>query len=72
MSTQTQRLYMNPWRDVRERWSAPRRLDMGKACIRFRAAADLDLPLIAETIAGSGVERLIEMHEHVRTSTRGA
>ena len=36
---------------LQERWSAPKKLSMGKSCIRFSTAADLDLPLIAEILA---------------------
>jgi len=61
-------LYMEPERDqdFRARWAAPRALDMGKACIRFRTVADLDLPLIAEAVGAVPVERLIAMYERVR------
>jgi hypothetical protein len=38
--------------EFRARWSAPRRLDLGKACVRFRTAEDLDLQLIGEVIGG--------------------
>lgn len=36
--------------DFKAQWTGGR-LDMGKACIRFRALTDLDLALIAKTIA---------------------
>lgn len=37
----------------RDRWDGPKRLDMGKSCVRFTKAADLDLALIAEVIAAT-------------------
>lgn len=61
-------LYMEPERfeDFRARWAAPRALDMGKSCLRFRTVADLDLPLIAEVVAAVPVERLIAMAQMAR------
>ncbi len=52
--------------DFRRRWSAPRALDMGKSCVRFRTPADLDLPLIAEAIAAVPVDRFIAAYELAR------
>jgi hypothetical protein len=46
--------------EFRARWSAPRRLDMGKSCVRFRAATDLDLPLIREVISGCTFDGYLE------------
>lgn len=61
-------LYMSPGaeQDFRARWSAPRALDLGKSCVRFRTAADLDLPLIAEAVASVPVDGLIAGYERVR------
>ena len=36
---------------IRARWAGGKPLDMGKSCVRFRRAADLDLGLIAEVLA---------------------
>ena len=55
----------------RARWSAPRALDLGKSCVRFRTAADLDLPLIAETVASVAVDDLIAAYESARPVRRG-
>lgn len=55
--------------DFRARWSAPRALDLGKSCVRFRTAADLDLPLIAETVASVPVDELIAMYERAHPSS---
>ena len=37
--------------------------DMGKSCLRFRTLADVDLPLIAESIGSMPVERFIAKYE---------
>jgi hypothetical protein len=49
---------------------AGKRLDMGKACIRFRVLDDLDLDAIADVIAGTPVERYIASAEAVRNRKR--
>lgn len=38
-------------------------MDMGKSCLRFRRADDLPLDRIGELIAGTPIERLIELYE---------
>jgi hypothetical protein len=54
-------------RDFRERWTAGgRRLDMGRSCLRFRTAADLDLDLVAETVAGCGPDEFVARYERAR------
>lgn len=45
-----------------------KRLDMGKACVRFRTLEDLPLDLIAETVARTPVEDFIESYETARGS----
>lgn len=48
----------------RQRWAATgKKLDMGKACIRFKKAGDLALDVIAETFARVTVKRFIEHYE---------
>lgn len=48
-------------------WAATgRRLDMGKVCLRFKTLADVDLPLIAGTVAGMTPERYIAFYERSR------
>ena len=48
----------------RERWEATgRKLDMGKSCVRFRRLEDVALDVVAEEIAASPVERMIEAHD---------
>ena len=47
--------------------AAGKRLDMGKACIRFRSADDLALDTVAEVIASTPIERYITAAEAVRT-----
>ncbi len=49
---------------------AGKRLDMGKACIRFQALDDLDLDSIAEVIASTPMDRYIAGAEAVRTRRR--
>ncbi|WP_421118237.1 DUF1801 domain-containing protein [Aquihabitans daechungensis] len=52
-------------RAFRERWAGAKRLDLGKSCLRFRHLEDIDLPLIAETIAATSVDRFLEVYERV-------
>lgn len=50
----------------RERWDGPKRLDMGKSCVRFKKAQDLDLDLIAEVIAGTPPAAFVDAAEAAR------
>ena len=53
--------------DFRERWTAGgRKLDMGKACLRFRRLEDLDLGLVAAAIASTSVEDYVELYARAR------
>ena len=53
--------------DFRDRWTATgRRLDMGKACLRFRTVEDLDVPLLQEAIAATGVEDYLALYTAAR------
>ena len=57
--------------EFRRRWEAGgRRLDMGKSCLRFRTLDDLDVDLLAEVIAGTGVPAFLERYQEVRASTK--
>jgi hypothetical protein len=48
----------------RARWKATgRKLDMGKSCVRFRRLEDVALDVVAEEIAASPVERMIDAHD---------
>jgi len=50
----------------REAWAATGlKLNMGKSCLRFRSLADVDLEIIAETIAGTSVDDFIAEYEKV-------
>lgn len=51
-------------RAFRERWAGAKRLDLGKSCLRFRSLDDIDVPLVAETIASTPVDRFLEVSEH--------
>jgi len=62
-------LYTDSELDVafRTEWLATGlRLDMGKSCLRFRTLADVDLGIIARTVAATSTEDFIETHEHLR------
>ena len=55
-------------RAFREEWAASGlKLNMGKSCLRFRTVDEVDLGIIARTIAGTSVDRFIELYEHSRT-----
>jgi hypothetical protein len=47
-----------------------KRLDVGKACIRFRSLDDLPLPLVGEAIRKVGVDRFIAQYEASRAGRR--
>lgn len=55
-----------------ERWFVDRykdsgkRLDMGKACVRFKSLQDLPIDLVGEAIALTPVDRFIERYEMSR------
>lgn len=54
--------------DFRDRWTASgRRLDMGKSCLRFRKVEDLDDELLAEAVAGVGVDEYVAAAEAARS-----
>ena len=62
-------LYSDPEADAafRAAWAATgRKLNMGKSCLRFKTLADLDLDLIAETIASVPVERFLATYERIK------
>jgi len=46
--------------------AAGKRLDMGKSCIRFKRAADLDLDVVGDVVAAVPMERWIEIAKSVR------
>ena len=53
--------------EFRRRWEdSGRKLDMGKSCLRFRKLDDLNLDLIAETVAGTPVDAYIARYEQAR------
>lgn len=52
--------------------AAGKRLDMGKACVRFKSADDLALDVIGELVAGVPMERMIEVARSARAKTRAA
>ena len=50
--------------------TAGKKLDMGKACIRFKAAEDLALDAIAQVIASTPLERFVATAKAVRARTK--
>ncbi|MFC3895962.1 DUF1801 domain-containing protein [Lentzea rhizosphaerae] len=53
----------------RARWAATgKKLDMGKACVRFKRAADLPLDVIADEVARLSVEDFVEWHRQARAT----
>jgi hypothetical protein len=54
-------------RRFREAWArGGRALHMGKSCLRFRTLDDVDLDLIAETVAAFPVERFLATYQRIR------
>lgn len=54
----------------REAWAKTgKKLDMGKACIRFKRLEDLPLDLIAEALRRMSLKAYIEHYEQLRAST---
>jgi hypothetical protein len=54
-------------------WKASgKKLDIGKACIRFRKLDDLPLELIGRAVAKVSVQRFIDQYETARGRTRPA
>jgi hypothetical protein len=53
---------------LRERWAATgKKLDMGKACLRFRRLDDLALDIVGEAIARLSVDEFLAMYERSRS-----
>ncbi len=50
----------------RARWRGGKKLNMGKSCVRFGAADDLDLPLIGESLEAHTVESFVALARSVR------
>ena len=46
--------------------AAGKKLDMGKSCVRFRALADLPLPVIGKVIASTSVEKYLARYERIK------
>jgi hypothetical protein len=66
-------IYVDTEREAwfRKEWSKTgKRLDMGKACIRFKKLDDLPLELIAEVIAKTTAKDYIEFYESVIKAPR--
>lgn len=62
-------LYADPTveRDFRDRWTAGgRRLDLGRSCLRYRKASDLDLDLVGEAVGRFDVDDFVALYERSR------
>ena len=58
-------------KDFRSRYEASgRKLDMGRSCIRFRAAGDLPLDWVGKFIAKTPVDEFIANYEMARSKTK--
>ncbi len=54
-------------RRFRAAWAdGGRKLDMGKSCLRFRTLSDVDLDVVAQTVAAFPVERFLAIYERIR------
>ena len=64
--------------DTSRRWfldqyaASGKKLDLGKACLRFKTLDDLPLDLIAQAVARTSVADFIKLYEAARLQTRGA
>ena len=61
--------YADPADDAafREAWAATGlKLDMGKSCLRFKRLEDVDLGIIADTVAATSVDDFIATYEQMR------
>jgi hypothetical protein len=45
--------------ELRSRWSVERPPDLGKSCLRFRRAADLDLELVSEVVSSLDLDAFV-------------
>jgi hypothetical protein len=62
-------VYQDPEQEARLREGfrkAGKRLDMGKACLRFRKLDDLPMNVVAEAVAATPVDAFIRQHEAAR------
>ncbi len=55
-------------KEFRARWAGSKRLDLGKACVRFRAASDLDLDLIGDVISSCTLDGFVDFARSVTRS----
>ncbi len=54
-------------KQFRDAWArGGRSLDMGKSCLRFKTLDDVDLDLVAETVAAFPVERFLAIYARIR------
>ncbi|TFD80187.1 DUF1801 domain-containing protein [Cryobacterium fucosi] len=68
-------LYGDPAADAafRAEWAATgRMLNMGKSCLRFKTLADVDLGIIARTVASIPVDRYLATYQRIRPASATA
>ncbi len=66
-------LYGDPAADAafRAEWAATgRKLNMGKSCLRFKTLADVDLGIIARTVASIPVDRYLATYQRIKPAAR--
>ncbi len=72
MSIYLMGVYVDPQEEswfVQRYRASGKRLDMGKACVRFRTLDDLPLDLVGEAVAMTPVEDFIQLYETARGSS---
>lgn len=56
--------------EFRAQWSAPKKLNMGKSCIRYRSVEDIDVSLIQRVLGETTLSGLITAYDRTRTQRR--
>ena len=52
--------------------AAGKKLDMGKACIRFKAADDLALDAVADVVANASLDKFVATAKAARAGSTGS
>lgn len=55
----------------RERWSGPKKLNMGKSCVRFKRVDDLDLDLITEVLDAASLDDFVAAEKEAHAARKG-
>lgn len=56
--------------DFRARWSGPKKLNMGKSCVRFKDVSELDLDLIKYVLDAVSVDDFVAHFQRLRTERK--